>query len=118
MTTVCAKLRAERKLMSAKLSGTVAGTVLERDWGKGHFARRGDGDFVQGVAAGGGAADADEQPRPGGGGAAGRVGVYGGTGKAARNWECFHAIVRSLKALEADETLLVQSGKPVGFSDA
>src|SRR5439155_4344522 len=40
--------------------------------------------------------------------------VYGGTGKAARNWECFHAIVRSLKALEADETLLVQSGKPVG----
>ena len=40
--------------------------------------------------------------------------VYGGTGKAARNWECFHAIVRSLKALENDETLLVQSGKPVG----
>src|SRR5436190_1066574 len=40
--------------------------------------------------------------------------VYGGTGKAARNWECFHAIVRSLKALGADETLLVQSGKPVG----
>src|SRR6266576_88367 len=39
--------------------------------------------------------------------------VYGGTGKTARNWECFHAIVRSLKALEADETLLVQSGKPV-----
>src|SRR5258708_28125931 len=40
--------------------------------------------------------------------------VYGGTGKAARNWECFHAIVRSLKELENDETLLVQSGKPVG----
>ncbi len=39
--------------------------------------------------------------------------VYGGTGKVARNWECFHAIVRSLKALESDETLLVQSGKPV-----
>ena len=39
--------------------------------------------------------------------------VYGGTGKAARNWECFHAIVRSLKDLAADETLLVQSGKPV-----
>src|SRR2546427_10673992 len=38
--------------------------------------------------------------------------VYGGTGKAARNWEGFHAIVRSLKALEADETLLGQSGKP------
>src|SRR3981189_2379193 len=41
--------------------------------------------------------------------------VYGGTGKAARNWECFHAIVKSLKALGADETLLVQSGKPVGI---
>jgi len=41
--------------------------------------------------------------------------VYGGTGKAARNWECYHAIVRSLKQLENDETLLVQSGKPVGI---
>jgi len=40
--------------------------------------------------------------------------VYGGTGKAARNWDCYHAIVRSLKSLENDETLLVQSGKPVG----
>ena len=39
--------------------------------------------------------------------------VYGGTGKAARNWECFDAIVKALRALEADETLLVQSGKPV-----
>ncbi len=41
--------------------------------------------------------------------------VYGGTGKAARNWECFHAIVKSLKELENDETLLIQSGKPVGI---
>lgn len=40
--------------------------------------------------------------------------VYGGTGKAARNWEAFDAIVRTLKELENDETLLVQSGKPVG----
>ena len=40
--------------------------------------------------------------------------VYGGTGKAARNWECYEAIVRSLKNLENDETLLIQSGKPVG----
>ena len=40
--------------------------------------------------------------------------VYGGTGRAARNWECYDAIVRSLKSLENDETLLVQSGKPVG----
>ncbi len=40
--------------------------------------------------------------------------VYGGVGKAARNWECYHAIVESLKNLEDDETLLVQSGKPVG----
>lgn len=39
--------------------------------------------------------------------------VYGGSGKAARNWECFHAIVRELKNLENDETLLIQSGKPV-----
>ena len=39
--------------------------------------------------------------------------VYGGAGKAARNWECFDAIVRELRALENDETLLVQSGKPV-----
>jgi urocanate hydratase len=41
--------------------------------------------------------------------------VYGGTGKAARNWECYDAIVRSLRNLENDETLLVQSGKPVGI---
>ncbi len=41
--------------------------------------------------------------------------VYGGTGKAARNWACYDAIVRSLRALENDETLLVQSGKPVGI---
>jgi urocanate hydratase len=40
--------------------------------------------------------------------------VYGGSGKAARNWECFDAIVRTLERLENDETLLVQSGKPVG----
>lgn len=40
--------------------------------------------------------------------------VYGGSGKAARNWESFDAIVRELKNLENDETLLVQSGKPVG----
>ncbi len=40
--------------------------------------------------------------------------VYGGIGKAARNWACYDAIVASLKQLEKDETLLVQSGKPVG----
>ncbi len=40
--------------------------------------------------------------------------VYGGTGRAARSWEAFDAIVRSLRALDNDETLLVQSGKPVG----
>ncbi|MCU7503081.1 MAG: urocanate hydratase [Ignavibacteria bacterium] len=39
--------------------------------------------------------------------------VYGGKGKAARNWDCFQAIVKSLQELEEDETLLVQSGKPV-----
>jgi len=41
--------------------------------------------------------------------------VYGGSGKAARNWDCFEAIVASLRDLENDETLLVQSGKPVGI---
>lgn len=41
--------------------------------------------------------------------------VYGGTGRAARNWACYEAIVRSLRELENDETLLVQSGKPVGI---
>jgi len=40
--------------------------------------------------------------------------VYGGRGRAARNWECFDAIVKTLRELENDETLLVQSGKPVG----
>jgi urocanate hydratase len=40
--------------------------------------------------------------------------VYGGSGKAARNWECYDAIVATLRTLRADETLLVQSGKPVG----
>jgi len=40
--------------------------------------------------------------------------VYGGTGRAARNWECYYAIVEALKQLGNDETLLVQSGKPVG----
>src|SRR5579862_9396368 len=41
--------------------------------------------------------------------------VYGGRGKAARNWSCFEAIVRSLRSLDNDETLLIQSGKPVGI---
>jgi urocanate hydratase len=43
--------------------------------------------------------------------------VYGGTGKAARSWEAFDAIVRELKVLKGDQTLLVQSGKPVGVFD-
>ncbi|MGC1687794.1 MAG: hypothetical protein WA734_19350, partial [Candidatus Acidiferrales bacterium] len=41
--------------------------------------------------------------------------VYGGRGKAARDWNCYHAIVKSLQSLGGDETLLVQSGKPVGI---
>ncbi len=40
--------------------------------------------------------------------------VYGGIGRAARNWECFDAILRALRELRDDETLLIQSGKPVG----
>src|SRR5258707_13111076 len=43
-----------------------------------------------------------------------RLVVYGGSGKAARTWEAFDAIVAALRKLENDETLLVQSGKPVG----
>src|SRR5258707_15089137 len=41
--------------------------------------------------------------------------VYGGSGRAARSWPAFDALVRSLRGLENDETLLVQSGKPVGI---
>ena len=41
--------------------------------------------------------------------------VYGGAGKAARNWAAFHAILRELEGLGNDETLLIQSGKPVGI---
>ena len=41
--------------------------------------------------------------------------VYGGSGKLARNWECFHKIIEALKELEDDETLLIQSGKPVAI---
>ena len=41
--------------------------------------------------------------------------VYGGTGRAARDWPSFHAMVRALESLENDETLLVQSGRPVGI---
>src|SRR5262245_35211212 len=40
--------------------------------------------------------------------------VYGGSGRAARNWQCYHAIVEALRQLGNDETLLIQSGKPVG----
>src|SRR6266478_9798661 len=43
-----------------------------------------------------------------------RLVVYGGSGKAARSWQAFDAIVAALRKLENDETLLVQSGKPVG----
>src|SRR5205085_6102796 len=43
-----------------------------------------------------------------------RLIVYGGTGRAARSWEAFEAIVGALRDLENDETLLIQSGKPVG----
>ncbi|MEK7686891.1 MAG: urocanate hydratase, partial [Pseudomonadota bacterium] len=44
----------------------------------------------------------------------GELVVYGGIGRAARDWQCFDGIVAALRKLEADETLLVQSGKPVG----
>ena len=62
----------------------------------------------------GAAADAAQQPRPRGRGAARRAVVYGGSGRAARNHEALRAIVGTLLELGPDETLLVQSGKPVG----
>ena len=62
----------------------------------------------------GAAADAAEQPRPRGRREARGAVVYGGSGKAARNHEALRAIVGALLELGADETLLVQSGKPVG----
>ena len=40
--------------------------------------------------------------------------IYGGTGKAARNWDCYDKIVKTLRRLDDDETLLIQSGKPTG----
>src|SRR5262249_61519799 len=52
--------------------------------------------------------DAEVAERPG------DLVVYGGIGRAARNWECFDKIVEVLRRLENDQTLLVQSGKPVG----
>ena len=73
-----------------------------------------DGAELQGLAAGSGAADAHEQPRPDVAEEPDHLIVYGGTGRAARSWEAFDAIVRELRRLENDETLLVQSGKPVG----
>ena len=42
--------------------------------------------------------------------------VYGGKGKAARNWECFDSILRTLERLNPNETLLIQSGKPIGVA--
>ena len=53
--------------------------------------------------------DPDVAERPG------ELVVYGGIGRAARNWECYDRIVTALRSLEADDTLLVQSGKPVGI---
>src|SRR5437899_3309275 len=100
--------------MSAKLPGTVEGTVAGAGLAKGPFrAPRGTQISCKGwqqeaalrMLLNNLDPEVAERPED--------LVVYGGTGKAARNWECFHAIVRSLKALEADETLLVQSGKPV-----
>ena len=100
--------------MSAKLPGTVEGTVAGVGLAKGPFrAPRGTQISCKGwqqeaalrMLLNNLDPEVAERPED--------LVVYGGTGKAARNWECFHAIVRSLKALEADETLLVQSGKPV-----
>src|SRR5881296_299935 len=103
--------------MSAKLPGTVEGTVAGAGLTKGPFrAPRGTQISCKGwqqeaalrMLLNNLDPEVAERPED--------LVVYGGTGKAARNWESFHAIVRSLRALENDETLLVQSGKPVGIA--
>jgi urocanate hydratase len=66
------------------------------------------------MAAGSRAADADEQPRPRRGRAPDDLVVYGGSGRAARSWAAFDAIVAALRGLDDDETLLVQSGQAGG----
>ncbi len=69
-----------------------------------------------GMAAGSRPADAPEQPRPPevAEHPPDKLVVYGGTGKAARDWRSFDAMVRTLRTLKQDETMLVQSGRPVG----
>src|SRR5881296_4077118 len=103
--------------MSAKLPGTVEGTVAGAGLTKGPFrAPRGTQISCKGwqqeaalrMLLNNLDPEVAERPED--------LVVYGGTGKAARNWEAYHAIVRSLRALENDETLLVQSGKPVGVA--
>ena len=69
--------------------------------------------LLQRLAAGSRAADADEQSRPDVAERPDDLVVYGGSGRAARSWAAFDAIVATLRRLEHDETLLVQSGKPV-----
>ncbi len=71
------------------------------------------GNHLLGLAARSRTAHVDEQPRSRGCRATGRLVVYGGNGRAARSWEAFDAIVRTLRRLKNDETLIVQSGKPV-----
>src|SRR3981189_284581 len=101
--------------MSAKLSGTVAGTVAEAGLGKGPYrAARGTQISCKGwqqeaalrMLMNNLDPEVSERPQD--------LVVYGGTGKAARNWECFHAIVDSLRKLENEATLRVKRGKPVG----
>jgi len=71
-------------------------------------------DQLQRLAAGSRPAHAHEQPRPEVAEAPDELIVYGGAGKAARDWASFDAICTTLRRLKDDETLLVQSGKPVG----
>src|ERR1700683_1243707 len=112
----CAKMGGGANFMSATIPGTPAETLGETSLSKGPFrAARGTQISCKGwqqeaalrMLMNNLDPEVAEKPED--------LVVYGGTGKAARNWECFHAIVRSLKELKADETLLVQSGKPVGI---
>src|SRR5258706_10995090 len=101
--------------MSAKLSGTVAGTVLEAGLGKGPFrAARGTEISCKGwqqeaalrMLMNNLDPEVAEKPE--------ELVVYGGAGKAARDWGCFSSIVRSLQAPGADETALVGTGEAGG----
>src|SRR5450755_1147587 len=110
----CAKMSDGAKFMSATLPGTGPGMLTDTSLSKGPFrAARGTQISCKGWQQEAALRMLMNNLDPEVAEAPQDLVVYGGTGRAARNWECFHAIVRSLRELANDETLLVQSGKPV-----